>query len=83
MLSVRRITDAFPHAKHGVNAVRDVQKQRLIRSGELAEQLGVSRTTLWRMVRDRGFPRPRQITSGIKGWLPSEVDEWLQQRTAA
>lgn len=57
--------------------------QRLIRHAALAEQLGISRTTLWRMVRNGEFPAPRRITAGVKGWLPSEVDEWLQQRTAA
>jgi prophage regulatory protein len=59
-----------------------IQKQRLIRSADLAEQLGVSRTTLWRMTKDGTFPAPVQLTAGIKGWLPSSVDAWLEAREA-
>jgi len=59
-----------------------IQKQRLIRSADLAEQLGVSRTTLWRMTKDGTFPAPVRLTAGIKGWLPSEVDAWLETREA-
>lgn len=57
--------------------------QRVLRTAALAAQLGISRTTLWRMVRDGEFPPARRITSGVKGWLPEDVEEWLRQRGAA
>ena len=53
---------------------------RLLRTAQLARELGICRTTLYRWVRDGGFPHPRQIGPGIKGWLPAEVDEWLKSR---
>jgi predicted DNA-binding transcriptional regulator AlpA len=57
------------------------EKYRLLRPGTLARQLGVSRTTLWRMWNEGDFPPPRQVSPGIHGWLPAEVDEWLQSRS--
>lgn len=40
-----------------------------------------SRTTLWRMVRDGVFPKPRSIGTGRKiGFLESEVTAWIESR---
>ena len=57
--------------------------KRVLRTAALAEQLGISRTTLWRMVRDGEFPPARRITTGVKGWLPEDVEEWLRRREAS
>jgi prophage regulatory protein len=41
----------------------------------------LSRTTIWRKVRDGEFPSPVQISKNRVAWREIEVLEWLQSRT--
>lgn len=60
-----------------------IQTERIIRIGELADGLGVSRPTVWRM-RERGeIPPPIRISRGIVGWRESTIDRWLAEKEAA
>ena len=43
--------------------------------------IGVSRTTLWRMVREGSFPRPVRITERSLGYVLEAVEAWMQART--
>ena len=44
---------------------------------------GISRPTLWRLVKDGRFPKPIHITGGhAVGWVASEVQEWILARIA-
>ena len=43
--------------------------------------IGVSRTTLWRMVRAGTFPRPVRITERNRGYLLEAVEAWMKART--
>jgi len=42
--------------------------------------IGVSRTTLWRMVRAGNFPRPVCITARNRGYLLKSVEAWMRAR---
>ena len=42
---------------------------RFIRSREVVEMIRVSRTTLWRMVREGSFPKPVRISKGNLDYL--------------
>lgn len=57
---------------------------RILRTAELAELLGVSRTTLWRWQREGNFPPPIQLGHGterpLHGWLEQDVLDWLSSR---
>ena len=53
---------------------------RFIRSWEVVEMIGVSRTTLWRMVREGSFPRPVRISKGNAGYLLETVEAWMKAR---
>ena len=55
------------------------QLDRLLRTKEVVNLLGVTRVTLWRMEREGRFPARRQLTSSIPVWLASEIDAWLKQ----
>jgi len=39
-----------------------------------------SRTTIWRKVKDGEFPPPIDLGHDRKGWLESDIVEWLQSR---
>jgi predicted DNA-binding transcriptional regulator AlpA len=44
---------------------------------ELAKMLDVSVTTVQRMRKDPGFPKRKRFTRSQKGWIKSEVKQWL------
>ncbi len=56
---------------------------RFVRPGEVVKMLGVSRTTLWRLVQAGAFPRPVQITERNRGYLLDDVQAWMQARLEA
>lgn len=50
---------------------------------EVAEDLGISSVTLWRLGRNDGsFPRMRRISPGRVGILRDEYDAWVSDRPA-
>jgi prophage regulatory protein len=49
---------------------------RIVRANELAELLGISRTTLWRWERQGRIPKKRRVGPNVTGWLASEIDAW-------
>jgi predicted DNA-binding transcriptional regulator AlpA len=56
---------------------------KIVRPAELAESLSVSKVTLWRMQKRGELPPKRQISSGVVGWLYSDLEEWLKERPLA
>ena len=57
--------------------------QRILSRRDVASLLGVSPTTLWRLVRDRHFPPPMQVSPGRVGWRATTVGTWIDAREAA
>jgi len=53
---------------------------RVLRPDDLAERLGVSRTTLWRWERAGILPRRRAIGPNTNGWPADEIATWLDNR---
>ena len=53
---------------------------RALRIAEVSQRVGLGRSSVWRMVKDGEFPKPRQLTSHAVGWLESEVEDWLMNR---
>ena len=54
---------------------------QFIRPREVLEMIGVSRTTLWRMVQAGTFPPPVRITERNRGFLLEAVEMWMKART--
>ena len=46
----------------------------------VASFIGVSTTTMQRMMVNGSFPQPRQLTGKRVGWLVREVEEWAESR---
>ena len=53
---------------------------RFLRPRQVLEMIGVSRTTLWRMVPAGQFPRPVCITERNRGYLLESVQAWMAAR---
>ena len=56
---------------------------RLLRVREVLRIVGVSRATLYEMVRRGAFPAPVRISAIAVGWKQSEVQRWLASRPTA
>jgi predicted DNA-binding transcriptional regulator AlpA len=52
----------------------------IIRSKALAQRLGVSEVTLWRMRKE--LPPKVRISQRVQGWRQSDIAAWLERRTA-
>jgi prophage regulatory protein len=47
------------------------------------KQCGLSRSTVWRLMRRGQLPQPVQISDNSVGWVSSEVESWISARIAA
>jgi len=59
------------------------QQNRIIRKPELFSRLGLSDATIWRMEKSGKFPRRIQIGGKAVGWFDTEINDWLNQKSAA
>jgi prophage regulatory protein len=55
---------------------------KFIRPRQVVEMIGVSRSTLWRMVQAGTFPPPVRITERNCGFLLETVESWMKTRAA-
>jgi prophage regulatory protein len=56
---------------------------RILRQREVCALTGLSRTTIWRMVRAGSFPKPMMISERTPGWAEPDVARYQQERRAA
>lgn len=55
---------------------------RIISKKELAEMLGVSRTTIYRMIKSGLLPPPLRSPKGyIRGWLAGTIEVWRDNQS--
>ena len=57
-------------------------ENQIIRLRDLTRKVGLSRSTLYRLVRAGKFPPQIPLSERARGWLASDVDAWLQRQTA-
>jgi prophage regulatory protein len=55
---------------------------RFLRITEVAETVGLARTTIYRYIHEHGFPSPIPLGGQRVAWLESEVRTWMQNRVA-
>ena len=57
--------------------------ERIMRTPEVVEVTGLSKTTIWRRVRSGDFPPPLKLgnlaTRSI-GWKEGEIERWIDSR---
>ena len=52
---------------------------QLLRVKDVERELGISRTTIWRLVKAGAFPTPLRITSKAIAWRRSDIEAWQEQ----
>lgn len=57
--------------------------QTVIRLPQVQERTGLSRSTIYSLIRDGEFPKQIRL-HGRKsvGWVEAEVDKWIEERIA-
>ncbi len=50
---------------------------RIIRFEKVKELTGLSRSTIWRLEKNKLFPKRIKITNRNVGWLLSEIEAWI------
>lgn len=53
-------------------------QERIIRFPQVAQIVGISRATVFRLERSGDFPRRVQVGPRSVGWLLSEITAWLE-----
>lgn len=54
--------------------------KRYYRRPSIEEMLGLSRSTIYRMMHDGDFPRPVKIGRRAVGWSSEEIERWISKR---
>lgn len=65
------------------NVTNQQPKERILRKPELLNMVGLSDPTVWRMEKDGKFPKRLRLGGNSCGWLISEINTWLAERSAA
>ena len=52
----------------------------LLRIDAVTGRLGLSRSQVWRMVKEGRFPKPRRLSTRAVAWLEPEVSAWIDAR---
>jgi prophage regulatory protein len=53
-----------------------------LRVSTLAPRLGMSKSTIWRLVRQGKFPKPLKLSDKITAWKADDVLAWLADKEA-
>lgn len=54
----------------------------LLRMPELTKQLGVARSTIYKIIKTEGFPKPIKLSRRTVAWDPADVQAFLDRRRA-
>lgn len=57
-------------------------KSNALSPKETAQYLGISIATLWRFTKRDDFPKPKRLTERTIRFLKSDLDTYLQDRSA-
>ena len=55
---------------------------RILRRPDVEIQTGLSRSTIYDLMKAHKFPRPVPLGEKSVGWLESEIENWIAERVA-
>lgn len=61
----------------------DTPLPRVLSRRDVAATVGISVTTLWRLVKAGRFPAPFRVSPGRVGWDAATVARWIQARASS
>jgi prophage regulatory protein len=57
----------------------DKKRPRFLRIGSVCEQIGLSPSFVYKLVRTGEFPAPRKVGGKSSVWVESEVLQWMEK----
>ncbi len=58
-------------------------RDRLLTRAEVESRVGLTKTTIYRLMREKRFPEPLKISTRAVRWSASEIEAWLVDRPRA
>lgn len=55
-------------------------QERFLRFGAVADMIGLSRSTIWRMEQEGRFPKRVQLGAKSVAWRLSDLNTWMSER---
>lgn len=52
----------------------------VLRIPDVVRRTGISRTTIWRLERNGGFPQRLRLGPNSVGWSDEEIQKWIEER---
>lgn len=56
--------------------------QRIIRISTVKAVTGLSRGSIYRLIKESDFPKQIKLSAQAAGWIESEINDWLESRIA-
>ena len=56
---------------------------RVLRLDEVVARVGLSKSTLWRYIKEGYFPKPIKLGPRATGWIEQEIEDWISSRPRA
>jgi prophage regulatory protein len=57
-------------------------RRRVLRLPEVKVMTGLGHSAIYEAISQGTFPPPIELTRAARGWLESEIEDWLDQRIA-
>ncbi len=54
----------------------------IIRLPQVKTKTGLSRSSIYALIRANKFPKQVKLTERTSGWLETEIDQWIEQRAS-
>lgn len=56
---------------------------RVLRLPKVSEKVGLSKASIYRLMKEGKFPPPIELGDRARGWPESVLDEWIEERPRA
>ena len=56
---------------------------RLLSWAQVKDRVGLSRSTVWRLIQERSFPPSVRISKGRVAWVAADIEAWMAARIRA
>ena len=61
--------------------IQTTQTPKLLNSNDVMARLGVSNTTLWRLIKSNTIPTPRKL-GRLNRWVESDINLYIESLTS-